>query len=121
MTSDSKMTPQLNIVIGAPDKDASSSSLSSNPSSGTSSPRRIPKPLGHSREPRSFDLGGGNGGGNGGGDGGDVSVGSTGSARRKLKRPFSATSRIGWLASLEMDDEPNTIRKTGIICTIGTL
>lgn len=102
----------MNLTVGTPDKDTSSTNLSvSVISSGSASPRRIIKPLGHCREPRSFDLNG---------DGGDVSVGSTGSScRRKLKRPFSATSRIGWLASLEMDDEPITIRKTGIICTIG--
>lgn len=106
-------------MVESPDKTAKLhvEVAASHSSSGSSSPRRplkVPTQLlGHARAPSVR--------------GGDTECGSeaTGSnellsdARGRFKRPFSATSRLGWLASLDIDDEPVSLRKTGIICTLG--
>jgi len=82
-------------------------------SSGASSPRcPLPKQLGHCRAPSTARAESETST--------EMYVGSTSTTTtRKLKRPFSSTSRIGWLASLDIEDEPVSLRKTGIICTLG--
>lgn len=45
---------------------------------------------------------------------------STSELVRSRARPAHMTSRIAWLASLDVEEEPHHHRKTGIICTIGS-
>ncbi len=98
------------ITIATPEKLSSSSALGSDRSGASTPTRRYqpqgPKPLGHCRAPSVHES--------------DAShTNPSLSQKRKLQKPYNSTSRIGWLASLNIDDEPVNLRKTGIICTIG--
>lgn len=94
--------------IAAPGFTLAPGSLSEPSSTGSLTPKKSSMHLGHSRKSSRRSEAGG-----------PADSDDDNEHAHHLKRPYSTTSRIGWLASLDIDDEPVSQRKTGIICTIG--
>lgn len=101
-------TSAAGLFISAPGFTTAPSSLSEPSSTGSLTPKKSSMHLGHSRKSSRRNEAGGPADSDGDNE-----------HAHHLRRPYSTTSRIGWLASLDIDDEPVSQRKTGIICTIG--
>lgn len=103
ITMGGAMNLRLEIISDHP-----SSGISSGQSSGSVTPRKMnaPHKLGHARQP-SFKNSESN------------DDDQRQQQQSRFNQPVNVTSRIGWLASLDIDDQPTSFRKTGIICTIG--